>query len=199
MKKYFLISIALTAVLLSPSLQPSFAGETEWNTYVKKQQDEWQAHNHQNFQDMMKLQADLKTMPQALRSQVIAENHERQYTEDKEFRDRMHKDLMEKLKQEIATDKKMSPAQKVEVVNFQESKYQARVAYFEKRHLGDRGFYQNVLSNTKLTAVERQEAAQKYHDTQTKELEEYKSRNVKARKTFLDKMASQPPAEPKTT
>jgi len=188
MKNFLLIGLTLAVALLSSSLQPSFAGEEEWQSFVKKQQEEWQAHNHQNFQDMMKLQADLKTMPQALRSQVIAENHERQYTEDKEFRDRMHKDLMEKLKQEIATDKKMSPAQKVEVVNFQESKYQARVAYFEKRHLGDRTFYQSVLSNPNLTAAERQDAAQKYHDTQTKELEEYKSRNVTVRKTFLDKM-----------
>ncbi len=196
--KYFLaIALVLAAALLSPSLQPGFAGEEEWQSYIKKQQEEWSAHNQQNFQDMMKLQADLKTLPQALRSQAIAENHEKQYTEDKEFRDRMHRDLMEKLKQELATDKKMTPAQKVEVINFQESKYQARIAYLEKRHWGDRDFYQTVLSNPKLTAAERQDATQKYHDTQAKELEGYRSRNATARKTFLDKMKAAQSPKPK--
>jgi len=194
---FLLGSLILIGLPVIP-LSPVSASEEEWQTYFKKQQEEWQAHNHENFKEMMDLQASLKAMPQATRVQAILENHEKQYTEDKEFREKMHGKMMDKLKQELESDKKLSPDQKAEILNFQESKHQARVAYYEKRHAGDRGFYQNTLNDPKLTPEERKEAAKRYHDLQDKELEEYRAKKAAARKTFLERMRSLQAAKSET-
>ena len=191
MKRLLTISF-ITLCLISPQFAFAEHGQKMKSFHKELKQERmeyWKTQKAENKE----FRKGFKDLPPEEKAKAMREYHKTQYAENKAFREKLHQENADFLKTKLEHNKKLSGAQKTELINFLENQYQENVSFRERQHAENVAFFESIANNPNMTQKERKQAIKDHFKTQKSENKDFWSQQKTKRKEFKHSLHSSAP------
>lgn len=129
---------------------------------------------------------EVKALPEGERASAVVQHREGQYTEAKEFREKMHGENMAFLQDKLAKNQKLTDAQKTDLIEFMEKQHQENISFRDQQHAESMAFFEQIANDSNLTQEQKKEAIQKHWQDQKTENKTYRKEQHSEYKDYKD-------------
>lgn len=197
MKQTFTITLVAICLILPQIALAEHDQEMKGFRHELKQKkmEHWKTQKGENKE----FRKTLKQLPPEERAKAVIGHRQTQYSENKTFREQRHKENMDFLKAKLEHNKKLSDAQKTELINFFENQYQENTSFREKQHAENIAFLQSIADNPNLTQEQRKQSIREHFQTQKVENKDFWSKQRAERKELKHSLHSSSAPHTSTT
>ena len=195
--KNTIITLALVLLLAVPVLVK--AEEGQGKAFRRGQRQKVQQHRQEQRKENKEFRAGLKDVKPEERKSAMATHRETKYKENAAFREQIHNENMTFLRNKLANNKKLTDAQKTELVNFFESQYQENSSYRQQRHNENVAFFEKIANDPNLTQEQKKEAIKAHRQEEKAEYAKIKEEQRAKRRAEREKIRSEVKAQGETS
>lgn len=181
----------LMLIVLSGFLMGQIAyAESNHKSFRSDLKHQRKEHFQQQKRENKEFRKTLKDLPADQRSGAITDHRAKQHTENKAFRDQLHQEKLAHLRENLGKNKKLTEAEKNELINYYESQYQENVAFRDKQHEENTAFFEKIAADTSLSGEQKKKAIKEHFKTQKVENKTYRKDRKEKFKEFKEKYKS---------
>ncbi len=168
--KKLLVLIALFGFLTT---QMAYA-KSDHNGFHSGQKGKRKEHYQQQKTENKEFRKTLKNMSPEEKTSAVKKHRDTQYGENKAFHEKMHQEKIAHLKEKLATDKKLTDAQKTDLINFYETQYQENAALRDKQHEENTAFFEKIAADSTLSQEQKKQALRDHFKEQKSKHKDHK-------------------------
>lgn len=127
----------------------------------------------------------LKGMTDEEREAALRDHKAAQKAENSEFRAKLHEENMAFMKERLAANRKLTDAQKEELISFFEKQHQENVAFREKQYADRVAFFEKIADDATLTQKQKKQAIKDFMKGQRTEAKAYRSEQKQERRAEI--------------
>ena len=148
---------ALIIIILVLLTHPAFAERTD-KKFRHRQKNERKAFWSQQKSENRDFKRRLNNIPPEERASEIAKHRETQFNENRAFREKLHVENMALLKEKLAKNKKLTDAEKTDLINFTENQYRETLSFRDQQHAEDMAFFERIANDSVMTQEQKKQA-----------------------------------------
>jgi len=181
MKRGFAVLVMVMSFMVP---QIAFAEHSEGRAFHKEQRakaKEYRAGEKKEFREFKK---SLEGKSDEEKAKAIAEYHKTNRAEHQEFRKKMHEEKMAFVKGRLDKNKKLTEAEKKDLMKFIEDQHIKGMAHREGQHAENYELLSKIANDPSLTSEQKKEAIKKHFESQRTENKKFHKAMESERKEF---------------
>ena len=186
--KKIILSLVIGMCFILPRF--AFAEQGVRKAFHQGQKQKRMEYRQEQRHENKEFRTGIKDLSSEERVKAIHEHHQTQFSENKAFREQMHNQNAEFLKTKLANNKRLTDAQKTELINFMENQSQENVSFREKQHGENVAFFEQIANDPNMTQKQRKQAIKEHFATQKNENKDYWTAQKSEKKEFRQQLKS---------
>ncbi len=166
MKKKIVILLTL---IFSYGGMDGFAVQGNTGVFHSRQKEKVKNFQEQQHKERRTFRESLEGKSLEEKKQALKDFLKSQRTGKQEFREKMHEENKAFLRERLEKNKKLTEAEKAELINFFEEQYQENVLFRQGKASEQIAFFEKITSDSNLTLQQKRSAIKDYLDAQKKE------------------------------
>ncbi len=181
MKRGFAVLVMVMSLVVP---QAAFAGQGEGKAFHKGQSEKARAYREGERKEFREFKKTLEGKSEEEKAKAIAEYRKAHRAERQEFRKKMHEEKMAFLKDRLDKNKKLSDAEKEDLLKFIEDQHTKRMTHREGQRAENYDLLSQIANDPSLTAQQKKEAIKEHFKAQRGENKEFHKTMGSERKEF---------------
>lgn len=181
MKRGFAVLVMVVSFMVPQAAFAEHGEETTFHQGQREKAKEYRAGEKKEFQEFKKT---LEGKSDEEKAKAITEYRKTNRAEHQEFRQKMHTEKMAFMEERLAQNKKLTEAEKKDLLKFIEDQHIKRMAHREGQHAENYDLLSKIANDSSLTPEQKKEAIKKNFESRRAENKEFHKMMRSERKEF---------------